>query len=423
MVQLGTGVKPKHQFVGASGCSRRSKESSSSRRRCQTPPRQHDRLFLHQKTGRNQESTFVTGSLPSVERVLGERREPPGPPLAVNERQCGGGLLVEEQHSSLGDCAGQVGVSDDIGHVSSYAHSGCFCFQRNCSTSEIHELVQGRSGCGNGCSSARMGSSNISVPSCSFTTKSSSEGSISTHSRSADLSTMANSAVVANGGGDVGGSSHSSSLLQGGSSDGIPRCETTVPGTTSGSSHFQSAYKLTHTSSGLDQQDLEFLSNHLSSGTQSGYGYVFKHSQEFCRGVGQDPFICDPVFIVKYIRSIYDNGAAYSTVNLHRSCISKFHAGFGPISAGSHPLVSQAVKAVFRLRPPLPKYVHTFDISLVLDYIRSLPTNKELSLKLLSWKTLFLLTSSTISRLSSLARLGSQLLVFEVSKIDINVNI
>ena len=423
MVQLGTGVKPKHQFVGASGCSRRSKESSSFRRRCQTPPRQHDRLFLHQKTGRNQESTFVTGSLPSVERVLGERREPPGPPLAVNERQCGGGLLVEEQHSSLGDCAGQVGVSDDIGHVSSYAHSGCFCFQRNCSTSEIHELVQGRPGCGNGCSSARMGSSNISVPSCSFTTKSSSEGSISTHSRSADLSTMANSAVVANGGGDVGGSSHSSSLLQGGSSDGIPRCETTVPGTTSGSSHFQSAYKLTRTSSGLDQQDLEFLSNHLSSGTQSGYGYVFKHFQEFCRGVGQDPFICDPVFIVKYIRSIYDNGAAYSTVNLHRSCISKFHAGFGPISAGSHPLVSQAVKAVFRLRPPLPKYVHTFDISLVLDYIRSLPTNKELSLKLLSWKTLFLLTSSTISRLSSLARLGSQLLVFEVSKIDINVNI
>ena len=84
------------------------------------------------------------------------------------------------------------------------------------------------------------------------------------------------------------------------------------------------------------------------------------------------------------------------------------------MSAGTHPLVSQALKAVFRLRPPLPKYVNTFDISLVFTYILSLPPNDQLSLKLLSYKTVFLLTSSTISRLSSLARLGPQLQVFEV---------
>ena len=101
-------------------------------------------------------------------------------------------------------------------------------------------------------------------------------------------------------------------------------------------------------------------------------------------------------------------------MNHHRSCISKFHAGFDHIPAGSHPLVSQAVKSVFRLRPPLPKYVNTFDISIVFSFLQSLPANEDLDLKLLSYKTLFLLTSSTISRLSSLSRLGPDLRIFKV---------
>ena len=67
---------------------------------------------------------------------------------------------------------------------------------------------------------------------------------------------------------------------------------------------------------------------------------------------GADPFSCTPAIIVKYIRSLYESGVAYFTVNHHRSSISKFHEGFAGQAIGSHPLVSKAVKAVFRLRPP-----------------------------------------------------------------------
>jgi hypothetical protein len=73
------------------------------------------------------------------------------------------------------------------------------------------------------------------------------------------------------------------------------------------------------------------------------------------------------------------------------------------------------VRAVFRLKPPLPKYIATFDISLVFSHIKSLPSNSDLSLKLLSLKALFLLTDSTISRVSSVHRLGPDLLIYEVS--------
>ena len=75
---------------------------------------------------------------------------------------------------------------------------------------------------------------------------------------------------------------------------------------------------------------------------------------------------------------------------------------------GEHPLVSQALKAVFRLRPPLPQYKSAFDIVPVLAYIQSLPT-ATISLQLLSYKALFLAIYSSISRVSSMARLAPSL--------------
>ena len=105
---------------------------------------------------------------------------------------------------------------------------------------------------------------------------------------------------------------------------------------------------------------------------------------------------------MKYVRHLYKSGADYSTVNFHRSVISKFHVGIYGIPKGEHPLVSQAV---FRLRPPLPQYQSTFDIVPVLAYIQSLPI-ATISLQLLSFKALFLTIYSSISRVSNKAHLA-----------------
>ena len=112
--------------------------------------------------------------------------------------------------------------------------------------------------------------------------------------------------------------------------------------------------------------------------------------------------------VVKYIRHLYETGAEWSTVNIHRSSISKFHVGIHSVPMGEHPHVSQAVRAVFRLRPPLPQYKSTFDIVSVLVYIRSLPT-ASISLQLLSFKALLLAIYSSISRVSSMARFAPSL--------------
>ena len=118
---------------------------------------------------------------------------------------------------------------------------------------------------------------------------------------------------------------------------------------------------------------------------------------------------CAPAIIVGYMRHLYESEAGYSTVNFHRSGISKFHVGINRISFGEHPLVYQTLKTVFRLRPPLPKYQSTFDIVPVLAYVQSLHT-ASISLQLLSFKAQFLNVYSSISRVSSVAYLGPSLL-------------
>ena len=116
---------------------------------------------------------------------------------------------------------------------------------------------------------------------------------------------------------------------------------------------------------------------------------------------------------MRFLKSLYEKGSSYSLINAARSAISKYHLGFNGTPAGQHTLVCQAVKAVFRLNPPLPKYQSTYDIQLVFTHIKSLQPS--LTLKELTYKTLFLLTASSISRMSSVSVLGPKLLVYKVS--------
>ena len=82
-----------------------------------------------------------------------------------------------------------------------------------------------------------------------------------------------------------------------------------------------------------------------------------------------DPLTCAPAIFVGYMRHLYESEAGYSTVNFHRSGISKFHVGINGISIGEHPLVSQAVKPCVGLGHLCPSTRSTFDIVPVLAYV------------------------------------------------------
>ena len=71
---------------------------------------------------------------------------------------------------------------------------------------------------------------------------------------------------------------------------------------------------------------------------------------------------------------------------------------------GEHPLVRRLMKGIYNCRPPAPRYTFIWDTTVLINYLRQLDT-ATLSFKLLSMKTLTLLTLLTGQRVSTMCQL------------------
>ena len=108
--------------------------------------------------------------------------------------------------------------------------------------------------------------------------------------------------------------------------------------------------------------------------------------------------------ILEFLKDQFKDGKAYRTINVYRSALSAVLPEIDSNKVGTHPLVSQLLKGIFHLRHPEPKYSHTWSVSQVLDYIKSLGSNEGLSLKVLSLKLVTLLALTAPDRSSDLAK-------------------
>ena len=73
------------------------------------------------------------------------------------------------------------------------------------------------------------------------------------------------------------------------------------------------------------------------------------------------------------------------------------HERIEGLPIGQHPLVTRLMKGVYNLRPPRPRYSHTWDVDLVVQHIGE---NSDLTLKRLSRKLAFLMALVVASRTS-----------------------
>ena len=103
---------------------------------------------------------------------------------------------------------------------------------------------------------------------------------------------------------------------------------------------------------------------------------------------------------------IDEKSLQYRTINSHRSAISMTHLPTDNVCVGTHPLVSRLMKEIFNLRPAVPKYPKTWDISVVLKYlIYSLSPALHLSLKKLTLKLAMIMAIIKASRADLLHKL------------------
>ena len=88
---------------------------------------------------------------------------------------------------------------------------------------------------------------------------------------------------------------------------------------------------------------------------------------------------------------LLEHGLGYSAMNTVRSALSQVLPSPTGVSFGELPTVKQFLKGVFQEKPTLPRYSVTWDPAILLSYLKTLSPVKELTLKMLTYKTVGLL--------------------------------
>ena len=105
---------------------------------------------------------------------------------------------------------------------------------------------------------------------------------------------------------------------------------------------------------------------------------------------------------------MYNLGLKYRTLNTYRSALSAFHNNGEAIATGKHPLVTNLMKGIGNLCPPMPRYNFIWDVEIVQNYFDSCPENENLTLKNLTLKLAMLLSLAALKR-------GSEIRCLDVS--------
>ena len=111
--------------------------------------------------------------------------------------------------------------------------------------------------------------------------------------------------------------------------------------------------------------------------------------------------------ILDFLTELYEQGQQYSSLNTARSALSSVIVLSNEVPAGRHPLVCRLLKGVFQERPALPRYVDTWDVSLVLNYLKYHYPLEELGLKELTQKLVMLMSLLSGQQAQTLEQLHS----------------
>ena len=126
--------------------------------------------------------------------------------------------------------------------------------------------------------------------------------------------------------------------------------------------------------------------------------------------------------MLEFLKDQFKGGKAYRTLNVYRSALSAVLPLVDSFRVGAHPLVTQLLKGISQLRPPVPKYSYTWNVSEVLDFIKSLGKNEKLNLKLLSFKLAMLLSLTAPDRSSDLVKRDLRYRTFHPEGVSFNLH-
>ena len=124
-----------------------------------------------------------------------------------------------------------------------------------------------------------------------------------------------------------------------------------------------------YSEAGISQSAQTLLVAAWRDGTSKAYASAWRRWASWCRERKLNSIQASVESVLEFLSSEFNLGKAYRTLNVYRSAISSTHPKIDSVRVGEHPLVVQLLKGAYNLRPPLPRYSSTWDVSLVVSFI------------------------------------------------------
>ena len=115
---------------------------------------------------------------------------------------------------------------------------------------------------------------------------------------------------------------------------------------------------------------------------------------------------------ILFLSQLFENGLSYSAINAARCTLSSVLHKFDGVPFGQHPIVIRVMKGIYNERPQLSRYGSTWDIDIVLEFLRELSPLKSLTIRELTAKLVMLLLLVTAQRVQTLSTLSVKNLCF-----------
>ena len=122
-------------------------------------------------------------------------------------------------------------------------------------------------------------------------------------------------------------------------------------------------------SSTLSKAAIEIISTSWRQGTEKRYYGHIKRFVDFCHKRQADPLCAITKTGIEFLNEYFNTGVGYSAVNSARSALSFLIKALHGIPFGEDPLVSRFLRGVLNIRPALPQYVTTWNVSKGFQYL------------------------------------------------------
>ena len=117
--------------------------------------------------------------------------------------------------------------------------------------------------------------------------------------------------------------------------------------------------------------------------------------------------------MLKYLYYLVSLGKSYSVINTHKSMLLQTLPFFGNSWYDKSSLIPRFMKGIFFSRKPRPKYFVTWDVTIVLKFLKTLVPLSSLTLKMLSFNVVALIALATAPRAQTLTAMCLDNMIIE----------